>query len=1528
MSTPEIEDSLWNTLELEQKRRNDMRTIATPEQAQRVGDIHRKFPSLSPGVKLAAAKGDLTDEQIIEIAKKSLPVQDVLENQKPKQKSWFERNIQDKVKTASRYGLAGLNFVPQSVVGGAAQIFDTDDSISGFIISTDLGSLIANDEEAGNGFIIGGRAAELQAERARRYRGTINNSAYTLGRGIANVLVKPYTVPYRLISGAIDFATAIAVPSIPAIGVIGKVSRGLQDIGEAGPVVSKVADISRTVGRGSKEVSITRLSREARDKLAEEAGLLNDTVDIKQANRFFNTATGRRIIQRTAETEDFDETWQLWGKKIDPETAQRLADSKTEGQVMGVLLDVLGTQVTNTSGLSGGRRLYASTKLRNELIDKIPFGEGTSRAFAKLPRTNINLFQAETPREQIEQLDTVDRVLKLFKISGQKLDKDGKVIVEDLRKDFINRAGKLVQGTDEIQIQKFYQDLQEEMNNTLVRGGTPREAIDEIYKRLAMYKDDTSIFTADALGVQEDMGLFRKINNIPDGIDDDIVITGGLSAGELGTKEFFVPDPKQFRRLTNDFNWIWVKKDPNLAKLGEMGQLRLPVAVAEYIQEQIWRKYITATIGNFVRNTIDSASSLYLSGKGAGYSALRHPFEWFQMVGNERFGIEQFGRGDLMAQDWDVATKSGMVGEAIDDYKAATGNIVEAYFKDPLQSRRAAQRLGQFKTYMRRTDIIDQDFVRAHGDELGRLNADWSYRMIASGRSIDEIIDMVRDPNNTDAAAWFKKMKTSFKNGKPAYNKRAGETTWDSIDLGEEHNLRYLLEASSSRIQKMTGNDPELLDVIGLGLLRGRQQTVNGKYLKGDLKPGGRVEVTTFRRIKGRKVTTTFLARVEDSVRTAKGEEFTVTPYAFDGIGDNTDELRKLLSDEKIYKNPNMPRSAVGELRNPDNARQAALMKSMDRMITSFYSNLYTKPIAFLERSPAFRTGYYEWIDKLSQSLDEASLNKIIDDISSRTSNPETYLTPKLWAKLQDLKANPDKLYGTLNAQEVSSYASGAALDEYMKTVYNAVDRRNFTDVMRFISPFAQQHAEFMGRLGRLAFNPIKGGELGYLPRADAFRKASLLIEGGKDADPDGDGKGIFFKDPRTGELSFQFPFTSGLSKMITGIDAPLSARLKGVALGFDMKLGLGPFATVAASQILTDSPSLDSIRKVLLPYGERNDPVQALVPSWVTKVYEGVTGKSDGRFFGNMVAETTQALAATGKYDLSNENERDRLLNDAREKAKILSILRGVTQFTGPAAGDVDIKVPTEQGDVYANGLASALQTLRNINYETSTLRFIEIFGEDAFTYLSSKTTSEVGGLMSSKEFGVFERQNKSLFRQYKDVAGYFGPIGTSLDFEVYTRQLESGSKKRLSPEEILKASDRAIGLAYYKDMKEYLGPKLNKQTREYLAEYKKKIIEQYPGFGETSYDPQKTPRDIEKLFRAAKLENLEGNQTAQAVNYYEKVRTSALEEANRRGFDSLQSDSLVDLHEYLNGYAEALIEQYPDFARVYDRLLSKEID
>lgn len=1564
MNLPEEDDAIWNTLAEEERRQRNAASVLTPQVAENLGRVNRLAPSLPNGVKLSAAKANLTDEQIIEIAKTATKYQPELKEQKKKKRGLFGWAY-DQLKTASRYTTAALNFPLDMVQGAAGQFFDNDDSVAGWFISTDLGSLIANNDEAGDGFFIGGRAKELQAERARRYRGEIDGSAFTIGRGLASAFVEPDTTAYRILSGAIDAGTAVALPVAPGAKGAGKALRVAQEAGKGGKVVDVLADATRVVGRGSKEIQLTDVT-----KL--DVGIVNDVVDYEQANRFFRTKLGQRIVERTAQTSSKAEVWRLWGKKLDAETITELADAKTNTEVMKVLSAQgrLGGQVVSTTGLTGTKRFYRSLAQRDRLIASLPFGEGVSRAFAKMPSEKLDLLQAETPRDQAKQLDALDRLLEHNKVgSGGEVTRIENNVEKTLliptnpliRSEIIDEAVDLLVTKDAQKIEAFYDKLDELFKDSMEINGTNRKVIEALYASKKEYLQKVPKFQENALGQAEDYDVTARIVGAEEGTV--VPLSGHQLASEVATREFFVPDIRQVRRLTSNMNWvfgksingIWTKTDPNLNDLASAGQLRLPFAFINNVQEKVWRKLITLTVGNFFRNVIDAQLSIALSSREDAVGLMNHPLHWYQFMRKNK------GLGDIFGQTFDEAIRKDMVNDALRNYRTAVFDNVNLYWKDPVEAWRRAKRLGIFSSAERIPGQMSLDVVRFHGDEIGKLNADWSTRLMAQGYSQDQIARIVRATNDQQVMAvlaeyqnigvarlspaqkqnlleeariqkknadqWFATMKSNYKS-KPLMNTKTKDVTWVNIKLEEAQNLEILLDGNFRRLTRQTGNNDDLMRVVGQGRLKQinvqnervigvRQAEIGDRVTFEQYSPGTKKFVETEGTVVGYDPDTGV---------------YTIEPYAFSGSGDITTNFEELLKSDRIYNDPAMPTRVVGEIRDPNTPEARSMMAALDHFVSQFHGYLYEKPVSFLERSPLFRSLYYSWVDKLAVSMDQNSLKAIIDDVTEAAArenvSPEKYLTPGLWKKLNDLNDNPEKLYGSLSRAEVSSFASGHALDEMQQMTYNAVERRNITDIVRFISPFAQQQAEFFGRMFRNATVPVAAGQLGYLPNPVSVRKMQLIIEGGRDADPDGDGRGFFFKNPENGQWSFSFPLTGELTKLVTGVEAGLTLPIRGVVLGLDYRPGIGPFATIAASKLLADTPNFDAVRNFLLPYGERTNIVESLVPSYVQKIYDGVTGNTNGRFFANTYVETMQALAATGKYDLSTPEGKDLLLNDAREKARMLVILRGITQFTGPAAGDFEYKIPTDQGDIYANGLAYALRNLQNINYDTAALRFIEIFGDDAFAYLSNKTVSETGGLESSKEFYDFQRNNASLFRQYNEVAGYFGPKGTEFSFNAYVGQLQKGQRRRLTAEEVLDASQKAIGMAYYKDMRENFGPSLNAKQRAYLAQYREEIKKRYPGFAQMEFDPNKLQRQIDLLFQASKRDDLQNNSTAQALNYYEKIRSQALAEANRRGFTTLKSEKLSDLQEYLYSYAQALIEKYPEFARVYDRVLSQEIE
>ena len=926
---------------------------------------------------------------------------------------------------------------------------------------------------------------------------------------------------------------------------------------------------------------------------------------------------------------------------------------------------------------------------------------------------------------------------------------------------------------------------------------------------------------------------------------------------------------------------------------------------------------ITATIGNFVRNVVDSQVMMAMSHKPVA-TMLRHPFQYIMMMARET------QIADIMGRNLKDAELPGALGAAQRNYRRAVSEQLTSFHKDPLVPYRKRQRLGTWSVRERGLDAVD-DVVRGHADEVGKLNADWAARMLASEvpggngatYSVSMLVQMIRR-GDKDAVEWYKEMFARYKAGRPTFNTQTRSFGSASIDLADDLNLEAVLRETQERLFRMTGGNDELMHVVSQGRLK-QVKTVDLDSIK-TTSSGGIVVVEEG----GEK----YMARFVAKNGTDKAD---IQPFAF-VEGEATRDFSNLLSRDTIFNDPAMPRRVAGEVIDPRGTAAESMKASFDRLLDKFFGEIYQKRTGKWERSPLFRQLYGQQLEMLAPSLDMASVKAIIKDITGRAADEgrrvEDYLGETVWQKLLDIESGKIKSYGTISREELNAYATGVVLDEMKEMLYNAAERRNVTDGMRILSPFLQQQVEFMGRLGRTAFSPIRGGDFGYVPNANVMRKTQLAVSGTTEADPDGDGRGFFYEDPTTGQWTFTFPLSGQLTKLATGITAPINAPVKGIALGLDYRPGLGPFATLAASKILPDKPSTDTIRSFLLPYGERQGLSEVALPSWFRKIADGIAGYDGSNVFANTYVETMQALAATGEYNTEDPNDRERLFNDARGKARMLTVLRGLSQFTGPAAGDFDYVVKSGEVDVYASQLSKAYQELKSQDYDTATLNFIDIFGEEVFSYMANKTKSVYGGLEATDAFNDFERTNESLFKQYPDIAGYFAPMGTEFNFQVYQRQLSSGGRRRLTAEEVLEEAEKTIGFAFYKAVRREFPVNLGRDEQAYLRDYREKLEAKYPGYGRQTFDPNKLPRQIEQLSVAAERTDLDKNPAALAVRFYSQVREQALFEANNRGLSTLSGQSAADLREYLHNYGIALSQRYPEFARVYDRLLSREVE
>lgn len=355
----------------------------TPQQLQKLSEIKTRAGWLSPSEVVSLAKGDATTQAIDAVA--TMKAKQIVDDQGSDEPggNWIQRNVYDKLKATTRYTFAGLNFVPEFVQGGAAQFFDDNTDVDGFMISTTLGSMLANPELQGEGFFAGDKLMEKQAERARRYRGTVNGSAWTVGRGAANLVFKPKSLPYNVMSGVLDALVMIkADPTGPITKGVKLATAGGLTVGGAKVIgTSKVPRLSVAALKTLREELASGIGL---TKGLAEYGLDGTAYDtFSRTNRRFVTLIDRLVGEKSASRIAED----IFDHKLPNEVVNALADANDPEVVRAILAtgwgisdQALPQDIRNIQKTLLGSRTVLGTAIGDIAHERMPMIDGIRKS--------------------------------------------------------------------------------------------------------------------------------------------------------------------------------------------------------------------------------------------------------------------------------------------------------------------------------------------------------------------------------------------------------------------------------------------------------------------------------------------------------------------------------------------------------------------------------------------------------------------------------------------------------------------------------------------------------------------------------------------------------------------------------------------------------------------------------------------------------------------------------------------------------------------------------------------------------------------------------------------------------------------------------------------------------------------------------------------------------------------------------------------------------------------------------------------
>lgn len=639
-----------------------------------------------------------------------------------------------------------------------------------------------------------------------------------------------------------------------------------------------------------------------------------------------------------------------------------------------------------------------------------------------------------------------------------------------------------------------------------------------------------------------------------------------------------------------------------------------------------------------------------------------------------------------------------------------------------------------------------------------------------------------------------------------------------------------------------------------------------------------------------------------------------------------TETVDRLRRDHYESMPPILPRPRIGQA---DPQYKERLDKATNWLFATFLSN----PSDKYSRSVEYKQALWREYDRLIPYMTAEVQQQVI--AGARDAN------------LGDLAARMTKRAGRGAEGKIDHLADleklghAVALDDTRKLLYDLANRSQFSDIMRIMIPFAEPWKEVMTTWGRLAKdNP------------GVLRRGQQIVQGARTADPDGDGKGFFYTE--NGVEQFAYPGGHLVGKLL-GLpgQVDLTARAGGLNMVTSSFLpGFGPVVQIPAGMLIPDRPKWDGLRDIVLPYGtpgegEGSSPggvLDSLLPAYMKRAITALNADPVGdRVFANTVTDVMRLLASSGDYDnemgMIDPASAQRLLADAKGKARSLYWVRALAQSTLPTGPTPAFSVDTPEGVVQLQALADEYRKMQADTeaggFDTALDRFVERFGYDVALALTPKS-KEIRH-RSTTTLGLnWEREHADLIEKYSNVAGYFAPDDPDgeFDYTAYLRQLRTGDREAIKPDEVIQLHNNTLGRLAYEHAQQQMGPMADTpEGQAALARIRVNLRDNYPGFQTTVGIPGGADTDtlIAEFRRAIEDPLLRNTEIARATSEWLMLRdqaTAAAQQIDSSASGFTRAASAAPVRQWLREEAAALTGRYPTWAPVYDRVFSRELD
>jgi len=1586
-------------------------------------------------------------------------------------KSFFEEeldprnlgpNLYGGLKSASRVVSAISSAAPEllqnvfslSTLGteeGRKRSYSVKDALESF----SLFQLLNNWDNQGEGFFISEELMAQQSEAARRTRGMVNGSAYTIGRGVASLTHLPEnSIWYTGVSGFLDVITQLVVPDptkylVKGAKVLSLASRNIPEISGSGSTAREIVDFARGV-----VPSITKADAKAyRDALASSAGLSKSltglSLDVQKWDRFMNTnKQAVKAVNEIAAESDELAIAERFDWKLSPEQIQRLAKANTADKVKE---ELVGAYAMGASTLSTSIQDIQTGFLHNPVKWTVERTMGSSRLLSQMPGSQLVINGSTKDR-----ITAVKNMHLSLKASGATPE-----VLSKFTKEALDKFKSISTSDDQYEAYAVYKGY---IKETLKLNGVEDEVIQSLFERVRVSRDSLRTYMLNRAGQETDLGYMKVYGDLlkkhfPESVWNEFIEKSAefgqahmafarpMQLSQLFDRVQSLPDARELRRLTSNpfmrealassfgrtgkirplfsarkrrmdieeitdqvqydkiksqLNSLPSGKDEDLLKTKAdlqtqlnaltktvsrrvyTGEQSITVSILDGFQNAIWKPLNLATIGYIVRNAMDAQVRMALGGK-TGF--LNHPGEYISLLLGETRSANKLMK---LAKKYDLSTKErSILGEQLvvkgpqligKNKREANAEIAEEWqnLRDEhaellqvtmrmhgLNEIKGAQHLSYTGDWIPVSKLTgDRQHAEAALDTFRLINEDPLQRTAAQEIIFNTAEDKIFDKLTgiADEAKNFRQIDGAYSRGLPfkALEGPSVQGPAESLKgLKPDERRAFLREHVKSlpytNVKNMTGGIREATFIAAFDRMPMGSSIVlpkdalTLKYSNEELKLGTFVELYNNKGKmsilpRGKKVDP---ENAFDGVVIGFQDGEAIIQPAYKGSATGKSTFRYSPEAVRFLKNAPVDTTGAGNGLNPYYGREQRIsdtkgknwfqstQEGLDWFTNKFFQELYgQKFVKTVERSPVFRKFYYEEIGNQIGRLATDEAQKIVkklessarkagfgDDIGKYIGSQETA------TKLKKVANTPGT--GTLTANDLDDYARLVGITKTKDLLYDATEKNNLEDALRIIFPFVGAWREIAGTYGNLMLeDPSRLARIG--------RYTNNLAQ----SDPDGDGRGFFYEYPQSGEQYFKFPEIFGFPAALraAGVKSFFEAPVKQLSQGMSWVPGLGPLAQIPASFLFKNTPDTDQIVQTLLPYGKVGLKPGELagqfnpLPGTATKTFSLLYSLLEpqdlekNKTFASTLHEVVRAKYASGDYDFSTPEGFRKLESDSVRDAQFISVLRIAQQFFGPTAPQVGFQIEAQDKDVYVDEMVKVFSKMQEEDYDSAVPRFLNVFGNEAALYVGSKSRSLVPGLEATPEFGEWEFANKNLLKDYPEVAAYFAPRGSEFNFDVYRRQEQEGLREKLSVSEMVELAQNRIGSAKFRAARQMFGAFPSEAESQKLAAYRLKLSREYPGFKPVAeFTVGKYPNQLIQLREIIKDPRLADNEIVPYLQRYLASRDSLLATS---GLKSFNSEAAIPLAENLYSFGNSLAAQSPEFDRIWQRLLSSEVE